>query len=388
MSLLLRLTSGAPPATVVDEHVERPAIVAPWVYARSPAPDVEEIAPAAVAATLEEHAPTSALAPTPAPGPIASPQAIEEFPASAAVTFADEPAEASPPRAWAFVIAAAPQADEDLPAVAVAALASEHVLVIAPLVPPAATAPQPGAVDELVALVPDEHVTLTPTAYVAIRSALATEHEELASVPDELVWQPPAPLPPLIGRWTPVAEEEISQVLAVLAWDAHHAIGQPTLPRAALWLQTHASEQLAGPVAPVVLTGEAAATEELAQLFSAGWSSRRPAVPLALEGESFDAADQWARFSVIHATRHQTTFGGGTRRVEVRGFAAVQLFAPANAGQLELAAMAEDARSVLDGVTGAIVTTYQGTTRPAGEDGRWIVALVVVPFWYVELVAT
>jgi len=143
---------------------------------------------------------------------------------------------------------------------------------------------------------------------------------------------------------------------------------------------------------------EAQAVEALYEQWQTGWEIIHPSivgdperVPYTFTNESF-SDDQvgdlgaWVRVSMNHATAGQITHNKPpSRRFERRGEVFVQIFAPVDAGVLLLAELADDVRSVLEGVRiGDDFCTYAGRTQPNPEDGQWSMATVVIPFRYVE----
>ena len=438
MSLLLRLTSGAPPASIVEEWAQDrspPPSVAAGVHA----PAVEEIPAAAIAAVVDEQPQPSApadlairysLAPAavedlaaPIDEPAApawlprfaehvvlAPVAVDDLPIAAVATIVDEPviAIAAPriaPDAHAAnaaedlaVVVAASLVDEDAPQVAAPALvAPRHIAHVAEDVPahPAEEdarplAPEPLAILGYAAAIAVEDApshpaeedwrpllcVVPPPQYATIAAV-----EDLAGIPvDEDPWSPPPPLLAVGGYWTPIVADELAALVAVLD-EAQWTGGAPRLDLAGY----ERSAQADAEGLPIAVRGaEATAREEISALWSAGWTLARPDVPFTIEGEAYDAADSWARLSVVHATRNRVTIGEHPRD-EIRGFVAVQLFAPVNQGIAALSTMADQARGVLEGVTGATVTTYAASTRYGQPDGRWATAIVVVPFRYYDV---
>jgi hypothetical protein len=142
---------------------------------------------------------------------------------------------------------------------------------------------------------------------------------------------------------------------------------------------------------------EAQAVEAIMARWEQGWTALHPDdptspdyVPFTLENEAMASAPTWARVSIVHSTRVQVSMGPpGTRRFEVRGYIAVQLFGDVNKGRGELAELSDDVRKVYEGqlVTvgvGDNVYAYAGSTRELPTDGHWYMQLVTVPFMYYE----
>jgi hypothetical protein len=136
--------------------------------------------------------------------------------------------------------------------------------------------------------------------------------------------------------------------------------------------------------------------------FDAQWEvlhpgSRSPAntaqagcVPWTTSNEPF-TPDQlgvlqaWARITINHSTRVQATMGDApTFKDDVRGQIIVQLFAPVGKGGGLLADLAKDVRSTLRGRFSGL-SLHAGATQPGGEDGRWAMCVVVIPFRYEDV---
>lgn len=134
---------------------------------------------------------------------------------------------------------------------------------------------------------------------------------------------------------------------------------------------------------------EAQLVEAISAQFVAAFATLRPALAsyIALEGESFDAADSWVRVSIIPVDGEQRSLGAaGSRIVEDRGFIAVQVFSPVNAGAVPRAALCDDVRTALQfqrlttaGVSEPVYV-YNGVSRTPSTDGRWMSQLVVFEY--------
>lgn len=131
---------------------------------------------------------------------------------------------------------------------------------------------------------------------------------------------------------------------------------------------------------------EAEAIEAIQQRFIDGWTAIHPAdpedpdhVPFTFSGEVFDSSDTWVRLSVNHSTRNQMT-AGATARFDSRGNIMVQLFGSIDIGATQLAELAEDVRTVLEGIRLQDIVIRAGASRPAGTDGRWEMKIVTLPF--------
>lgn len=132
---------------------------------------------------------------------------------------------------------------------------------------------------------------------------------------------------------------------------------------------------------------EAEAIEALTQRWVDAWPALRPTVPFTFEGEVTDSADAWVRVTFLPTVRAQGTLGPeGSRRFESRGQVFAQIFAPLGAGVQLLHQLADDVRKVYEArrIADEIVT-YAGTTRMGPGDGRWVMAVVTVPYTFDEL---
>ncbi len=135
---------------------------------------------------------------------------------------------------------------------------------------------------------------------------------------------------------------------------------------------------------------EAQAIEAIYQQWATGWNASHPAIPYTFENEVGDSTTSWVRVSVQHTTRQQRTQGRPPyRKYDCRGNVMVQLFSPINAGRATLSGLLDDARTVLEGISLAVgggdcVYLYAGRTQEVPTDGAWFMAVLVVPFRYVE----
>lgn len=145
---------------------------------------------------------------------------------------------------------------------------------------------------------------------------------------------------------------------------------------------------------------EAQAVEAMLQHWADAWEALHPDdaddpdyVPWIADGEQLaDPPARWARISIIHTASGQITTGGtGARRFERLGRIAVQLFADAGAGRAALAELADDVRTCLEGARMGYedepehVHAYAGQTSSEDTDGRWLMAVVHVPFRYDQI---
>ena len=142
---------------------------------------------------------------------------------------------------------------------------------------------------------------------------------------------------------------------------------------------------------------EAQALEAIEEFWEAGWELLHPEdpndpdhVPFTLGNEAATGVALWARVTILHSTRVQTTIGPpGTRRYEVRGRVAVQLFADVDHGDKPLAELADDVRTVLQGKAIAVgsenINLFEAATTPNDTDGRWNQCTVSTAFLYQAL---
>ena len=137
---------------------------------------------------------------------------------------------------------------------------------------------------------------------------------------------------------------------------------------------------------------EAQAIELISATFVAGWTSRRPDVPFALENDALPSADIFVALVVTMTTSRETTQGRSrTKRVQRNGWIQVKTWQPANTGRAGAAALAGQVRGILESVSlpsplpgDEALTTQAGTTLTIGTDGRWFMQLVRIPFWYAD----
>lgn len=113
-------------------------------------------------------------------------------------------------------------------------------------------------------------------------------------------------------------------------------------------------------------------------------------VPYVFDNEAATGVTRWARVTVVETSRLQTTSGPiGSRRFEVRGRIAVQLFADVDQGALELAELADDVREILQGKAIAVgnqeIALFESQSNPATTDGRWFMKLVTTSYLYTQI---
>lgn len=140
---------------------------------------------------------------------------------------------------------------------------------------------------------------------------------------------------------------------------------------------------------------EREAIEAIYEQFESGWEALHPAsptdpayVPFCFRNEAFltdalGALGAWARLVVNHTTGEQASMGSvGARKFERYGNVMVQLFAPVGSGVGTLADLAEDARTVLEGIRLGALALHAGRTQEAPDDGAWAMSVVVFEFRY------
>lgn len=132
--------------------------------------------------------------------------------------------------------------------------------------------------------------------------------------------------------------------------------------------------------------------ELVCSTFAAAWPTASGGVPFALENEALPSADTFVQLTITPTTGAQATHGKrGNRKVTRRGWIQVKMWGPANVGSAGLAALGDVAQGILEMVSlpspiagDDPVTTLAANNGPAGEDGRWYMGLLRVPFWYRE----
>jgi len=132
---------------------------------------------------------------------------------------------------------------------------------------------------------------------------------------------------------------------------------------------------------------EAQALEALAQRWVDVWPTLQPGAPYSFEGETSDAAPTWARVTFRPLAEDQATLGRPAR-FEHRGMIFVQLFADLDQGRAPLDALVESVREVFAARAIAVgseeITTYAGPARSLPSDGRWLMAVMSIPYWFDE----
>lgn len=135
---------------------------------------------------------------------------------------------------------------------------------------------------------------------------------------------------------------------------------------------------------------DAQAVKAMLDKWATGWTGLHADIPYTLDNENFTGVPTWARVTIVNTVRTQTTVGPkGTRRFEQRGRIAVQLFGDIDKGSLELVALGDDVRSLLQGeaivVDDQEIALFEAAATPAGTDGRWNMRLVTIPFLYTAI---
>jgi len=146
---------------------------------------------------------------------------------------------------------------------------------------------------------------------------------------------------------------------------------------------------------------EAQMRELVSATFATGWRAARPDVGFALDNETAElppvGADSFALLTImLTGARQMTTGGRGIRRVQRAGWLQVKLWTPANTGAAGAAGLAGTVLNLLEMVdmpspiTGDEPVNTQaemaspGRHAAGGEDGRWYMTLVRIPFTYAE----
>lgn len=147
---------------------------------------------------------------------------------------------------------------------------------------------------------------------------------------------------------------------------------------------------------------EAQAIEAIKAHFATEWPILHPAassalkVPFTFRNESgFDTSDlgdlgAWIRLTVMPTTREQVTMGSApSRKFESRGNVFVNVFCAVNHiasdgsvvdGETTLAALVEEIRKVLEGVSLSGVHLYAAAAPRFDEDAVWNGATIAIPY--------
>lgn len=131
------------------------------------------------------------------------------------------------------------------------------------------------------------------------------------------------------------------------------------------------------------------ATEEIYQYFFANYTGI-PAARISADNESFTPPEgqAWARLSIIETDSNQESQGGlGHRRFKRDGGVVLEIFVPADEGTANINALAEEARSLLEGVKLAQsqIWLLAATARRVGAQGPWHRMNVQTRFTYTEI---
>lgn len=134
--------------------------------------------------------------------------------------------------------------------------------------------------------------------------------------------------------------------------------------------------------------------ELVMSVFATAWAVQAPGVPLALENEALPTSNTFALLTIQPTTSAQITMNRpGARRVKRSGWLQVKLWGPVNAGSAGLSALGDVAQGILElqSFPSPVpeddpVTTYaaQAGAGGASTDGRFYMALVRVPFYWLE----
>lgn len=139
---------------------------------------------------------------------------------------------------------------------------------------------------------------------------------------------------------------------------------------------------------------EAQAVEAMLEHWENGWEGLHPEDPddpdhvkVVYDNEAAVGVPLWARVTIIETLRQQTTSGPkGTRRFEVRGRIAVQLFAEVDQGSGPITALSDDVRTVLQGQTIAVgseeIALFETVGAAITTDARWAMRLIATTYLY------
>lgn len=134
---------------------------------------------------------------------------------------------------------------------------------------------------------------------------------------------------------------------------------------------------------------EAEAVEGMENTFATDWPGLNPTVPFTLVNEQFVGVAKFASVEIRHDSRVQATMGSAPiRKFECRGAIIVTLYAPVDEGRRVLAALADDARTILEGrsitIAGDVLHLHGGATAELPTDGARAISTVTVEFLYYE----
>lgn len=105
------------------------------------------------------------------------------------------------------------------------------------------------------------------------------------------------------------------------------------------------------------------------------------------ENEKFTPPPElpWVRLSVRNLTGEQETLGPiGLRKYDRRGIIAIQVFVLADTGLSQADALSKTAQDIFEGVSFSGVHTDNSNIRENGIDGKWLMMLVEIFFFYDE----
>lgn len=142
------------------------------------------------------------------------------------------------------------------------------------------------------------------------------------------------------------------------------------------------------------------AIEAISAAFTTGWPALQPSVPFALENELGSIASipptdatSFALLTITMTTSMQLTSGEvGARFVGRNGWIQVKLWTPAGDRSAAARALAKSASDLLEmqNIPGPdpadeTIDTQTASTMTVGNDGRWYMLLVRVPFTFFEM---
>jgi len=131
------------------------------------------------------------------------------------------------------------------------------------------------------------------------------------------------------------------------------------------------------------------ATEEIYEYFLANYTGI-PTARITADNESFTPTEgeTWGRLSIIETDSNQDSHGGvGHRRYKRDGSVFFEISVPADTGTEDINALAEEARTLLEGVKLAQsqIWLLGATARRVGPRGMWHKMMVQTRFTYTEI---
>ncbi len=135
---------------------------------------------------------------------------------------------------------------------------------------------------------------------------------------------------------------------------------------------------------------EAQAKEAISARWGAAWGTSQPGVPFALGNEAATppaAASLFAALSFGPLVERQLTMGPPpSRRFEYRGTITVRLFGPLDAGESQLATLADAARAALASQTIPAPGTLIGMSSSSvtAKQGSWWTNTIAVAFRFYD----